>query len=193
MIFYTYENKIKEYFKNHPSCSLEYEEFNILIKLLTLDKVSDEYVIKFRENTNNEEKNVILGGVDFYIEEVKSTKKIKTEKNKEKKSIDYENVLKLMKNNKDQFEKVKKNKSIRRNLNSVNYRILESSNSQFYMSSKYIGLSLNNENEEEILSYLLLEPKIESIDPKLKNRITSIITSSYNCSNSSKKQTKGII
>lgn len=195
MIFYTYESKIKDYFKKYPSCIFEYEEFSLILKLLTLDKVSDEYIIKIRENSKIDDFKMILNGVDYYLDEIKPSKNLKLNKENEdknkKSSINYEKILNLMKNNKNLINKIKEKELIKRDLKSKNYRILESVESEISISDSYIPyniiknviyiykyrLYINSENENEILSYLLLNPQIESIYPKLKVRHNTIIQS----------------
>lgn len=147
MIFYTYENKIQDYFKNHPSCIFEYEEFSLIIKLLTLEKVSDEYIIKIRENSNIDDFKMILSEVDYYIDKIKSSKNLKLKEVKEdnedkNSSINYEKILKLMKSNQNIINEIKSKESIKRNLESKNYRILESIESEISISTSYIPYNI---------------------------------------------------
>lgn len=152
MTVYTYEDSINKYFKQHPECTLKYEEFSILMKLLSIQPSTlndDEYILKLRKNQVKDGKfEEILSGLDKYIKE--SVIKKHTKSVKETNTINHEKILTRMKENTKLFRKIKRELANEQsNNNTISkqnyyYRILHNDYPKFttsipksFMSYKY--------------------------------------------------------
>lgn len=148
MIIYSNKNKIESYFYNYRECSLQYEEMNILMKLLFIKNKninSNEYIIKFRENNNRNTE--LLNEIDYYLEEIQnlilsSSSSPKLKKTKDSNEvIDNEKIINLMKDTKEIRERIKRKSSkhsLKRQLNSSSYRNLKSDSSSMKSTVYYI-------------------------------------------------------
>lgn len=152
MTVYTYEDSINKYFKQHPECTLKYEEFSILMKLLSIQPSTlndDEYILKLRKNQVKDGKfEEILSRLDKYIKE--SVIKKHTKSIKETNTINHEKILTRMKENTKLFRKIKRELANEQsNNNTISkqnyyYRILHNDDPKFttsipksFMSYKY--------------------------------------------------------
>lgn len=150
MTVYTYEDSINKYFKQHPECTLKYEEFSILMKLLSIQTTSlnnDEYIVKLRNNTVKEGKlEEILSGLDYYIKEGGIKKHAKS--TKESNTIDHEKILTKMKENTELFRKIK-----RRLSNEENNNITQSKHNYYYRILHSDNLRFNTSKPKSFISY----------------------------------------